>query len=168
MKKEQQPISNVNWIDREKIIPNHYNPNKVFTPELKLLKLSITEDGWTQPIVLNPDYTIVDGFHRYTVSGDKDIQDLYGSAVPCVFVKLQDDNHKMISTIRHNRARGKHNVILMSTIVGDLYRQGLSVIDIQKRLQMDKEEVRRLLEVRGIKDAILDKGDEFSKGWTPV
>ena len=68
-----QPLNNIQWVDRETLKPNNYNPNKVAPPELKLLKVSILEDGWTQPIVINSDNTIVDGFHRWTVSDDKDV-----------------------------------------------------------------------------------------------
>src|SRR5882724_5432350 len=98
----KEPVSRVQWVLRDKLIPNSYNPNKVAPPELELLIVSIMEDGFTQPIVINPDFTIVDGFHRYTVSGDLRLLKLYGGMVPVVIVQL-DPVHRMMSTIRHNR-----------------------------------------------------------------
>ena len=90
----KQPLDNIQWINREELSPNGYNPNRVAPPELKLLKLSILEDGWTQPIVINPDKTIVDGFHRWTVSGHKEIFDLTGGLVPVVVISPKDASQR--------------------------------------------------------------------------
>ena len=144
-KTQNQPLSNINWIKRDELKPNNYNPNVVAPPELKLLKISIQEDGWTQPIVANADMSIVDGFHRWTVSGHKEIYELTDGLVPVVILKETDDNQKKMATIRHNRARGTHKVLEMSNIITDMVNDGLTGEEIMKRLMMEKDEVVRLL-----------------------
>lgn len=167
MSKKNQPLDKINWIDRDQLKPNNYNPNKVAPTELKLLKISIKEDGWTQPIVINPDYTIVDGFHRWTVSGHKDIFELTDGKVPTVMIKPKDSNQQQMATIRHNRARGTHGVLEMSKIITDMSESGLSGEEIMERLQMEKEEVVRLLFRAGIPKSDVFKDAEFSKAWQP-
>lgn len=167
MSKKNQPLDKINWIDRDQLKPNNYNPNKVAPPELQLLKISIKEDGWTQPIVINPDYTIVDGFHRWTVSGHKDIFELTDGKVPTVMIKPKDSNQQQMATIRHNRARGTHGVLEMSKIITDMSESGLSGEEIMERLQMEKEEVVRLLFRAGIPKSDVFKDAEFSKAWQP-
>ena len=167
MSRQDQPISDVMWVHRDTLIPNSYNPNKVAPPELKLLKTSIKEDGWTQPIVINSDNTIVDGFHRWTVSGHKEIFDMTEGLVPVVKLKETDETQKRMATIRHNRARGTHGVLEMSDIVKSLIDDGVTGEEIMKRLMMDKEEVTRLLFKSGIPQSEVFKDLEFSKAWTP-
>lgn len=167
MSKIPQPLDNIQWISRDLLKPNHYNPNKVAPPELKLLKISILEDGWTQPIVINPDHTIVDGFHRWTVSGHKEIFDLTNGLVPVVVVTPKDESQQQMATIRHNRARGTHGVLEMSKIVTDMVEAGLSGEEIMKRLMMEKEEVVRLLFRAGIPKHEVFTDNSFSKSWTP-
>jgi ParB-like chromosome segregation protein Spo0J len=167
MNKTKQPLDEIIWRDREELKPNNYNPNKVAPPELKLLKISILEDGWTQPIVINPDKTIVDGFHRWTVSGHKEIYALTNGKVPTVMVTPKDENQQQMATIRHNRARGTHGVLEMSNIVTDMVKNGLTGEDIMSRLMMEKEEVVRLLFRAGIPKSDVFKDKEFSKSWTP-
>ena len=167
MSKENQPINNVQWIHRDKLKPNNYNPNKVAPPEMKLLKISIIEDGWTQPIVANDDLTIVDGFHRWTVSGHKEIFALTDGYVPVVVLKPADSNQRKMATIRHNRARGTHGVLQMSEILADMVKEGLTGEEIMDRLQMEKEEAVRLLNRIGIPKLQVFKDIEFSKAWTP-
>ena len=133
----------------------------------KLLKISILEDGWTQPIVINPDNTIVDGFHRWTVSGHKEIYDLTDGKVPTVMVEPKDENQQQMSTIRHNRARGTHGVLEMSNIVTDMIKNGLNGDEIMSRLMMEKEEVVRLLFRAGIPKSDVFKDKDFSKSWSP-
>jgi ParB-like chromosome segregation protein Spo0J len=162
-----QPLSNIVWRHRDELKPNNYNPNKVAPPELKLLKISITEDGWTQPIVINPDMTIVDGFHRWTVSGHKEIYAITDGYVPTVMLKPTDISQQQMATIRHNRARGTHAVLQMSDIVNDMIKQGLSGEEIMSRLMMEKEEVVRLLYTKGIPKSEVFKNKEFSKSWKP-
>ena len=162
-----QPLENIVWIDRNKLCPNNYNPNKVAPPELKLLKISILEDGWTQPIVINEDFTIVDGFHRWTVSGSKEVSEMTDGKVPVVILNRIDENHKRMSTIRHNRARGTHAVLEMSNIVTEMVNNGADGEEIMNRLQMEREEVTRLLQRSGIPKSDVFKDKEFSKAWNP-
>lgn len=164
---KRQPLDEVRWINRSELKPNNYNPNKVAPPELELLKISILEDGWTQPIVINPDMTIVDGFHRWTVSADSKIASLTDGKVPVVMVQPKDFNQQQMATIRHNRARGTHAVLKMSEIVTDMHKRGLSGEEICARLKMEKEEVTRLLYKAGIPKSEAFKDMEFSKAWTP-
>lgn len=164
---KNQPLNEIAWLDRSQLKPNNYNPNKVAPPELKLLKQSILEDGWTQPIVINPDGTIVDGFHRWTVSGHKEIFELTGGMVPVVMIKPKDKSSQQMATIRHNRARGTHGVLEMSNLVSDMVSNGVSGKEIMKRLQMEKEEVVRLLFKKGIPSSEVFKEQEFSKSWKP-
>ena len=164
---KKQPLDQITWLDRELLKPNNYNPNKVAPPELKLLKISILEDGWTQPIVINADYTIVDGFHRWTVSGHKEINELTDGKVPVVILNDTDENQKKMATIRHNRARGTHGVLEMSKIVTDMVDDGLSGEEIMSRLQMEKEEVVRLLFKAGIPKSQVFENKDFSQSWQP-
>ena len=164
---KKQPLNEIKWINRNLLKPNNYNPNKVAPPELKLLKISILEDGWTQPIVINPDMTIVDGFHRWTVSGHKEIFELTDGNVPTVMVHPKDAAQQQMATIRHNRARGTHGVLEMSNIITDMVNQGISGEEIMKRLMMEKEEVVRLLFRAGIPKSKVFEEKEFSKSWNP-
>jgi ParB-like chromosome segregation protein Spo0J len=166
-KYETQPLSTIVWRKREELKPNNYNPNRVAPAELKLLKISIMEDGWTQPIVVNPDLTIVDGFHRWTVSGDKEINKLTDGYVPTVMVTPKDPSQQQMATIRHNRARGTHGILEMSNIVCEMVKAGLTGEEIMARLMMEKEEVVRLLFKNGIPKSEVFRGLEFSKSWTP-
>jgi len=163
----KQPLDKITWLDRNELKPNKYNPNKVAPKELKLLKISIIEDGWTQPIVINPDKTIVDGFHRWTISGDSDINALTDGKVPTVTIHPKDQEQQQMATIRHNRARGTHGVLEMSKIITDMSNAGLSGKEIMQRLQMEEEEVVRLLFRSGIPKSQVFKDVEFSKAWKP-
>ena len=163
----KQPLEAIKWVDTDKLKPNHYNPNQVAPPELRLLKTSILEDGWTQPIVVNPDYTIVDGFHRWTVSGDEEIAKMTEGKVPVVILKAKDTNHKMMSTIRHNRARGTHAVLKMADIVEILAKDGLELDEIMRRLEMEDEEVIRLLNRKGIPIQMIKNNEKLGKAWIP-
>lgn len=166
MGKNEQPINSVKWVDRDTIKPNDYNPNRVASPEMKLLKISILEDGWTQPIVINPDYEIVDGFHRWTVSGDPELRKLTDGMVPVVITSPADGEHQKMSTIRHNRARGSHGVLDMANIIQSMVDAGMSQQEIESRLQMESEEVVRLALRVGIPKSALLQDDEFSKAWS--
>lgn len=121
---------------------------------MRLLKTSILEDGWTQPLVVNPDNTIVDGFHRWTLAADKEIAALTGGLVPVVYLHGKTEGEKRMATIRHNRARGTHGVLQMSAIVEDMLGEGLSVLEIMKQLGMEREEVERLANQAGILEFI--------------
>lgn len=152
---------------RDKLKPNHYNPNAVAPPELELLAISIIEDGWTQPIVINPDRTIVDGFHRWTVSGQVEVYRLTGGMVPVVQIKPPDMSSQMMATVRHNRARGIHGVLKMADIVERMLRDGVQVSDICSRLQMEKEEVIRLANRKGIPKTAIIRKAKWSESWEP-
>jgi len=160
---KKHPVSNVQWIPIELIHANDYNPNSIATPEMNLLETSISLDGFTQPIVLwqvENEYEVVDGFHRYIIG--KKLKFLY---LPCVIVNSDriDRKDRMACTIRHNRARGKHNVIAMSNIVKELVRLGLKDTDIMKQLGMDNDEVLRLKQISGLSELFNDK--DFSQAW---
>lgn len=166
MKMEEQPLYKVEWVNPEELHANDYNPNRVFGPELKLLKISIMEDGWTQPIVRLSDNTIVDGFHRYTLGlTDPDIREMTGGRVPVVTVQLRDETHRKMSTIRHNRARGKHGVLKMGEIIRSMVGEGYTKAEVCKRLQMEGEEFDRLTELRGSPSTA--GKESFGKGWVP-
>ena len=164
---KSQPISNVKWVHRDTLKPNHYNPNKVAPPELELLIISILEDGWTQPIVTLPDGTIVDGFHRYTVSLDKRLMSKFDGLVPVVSVDI-DPVHRQMSTIRHNRARGTHGIVPMASIIRGIIDDGISKEEIQTRLGMEDEEVDRLTDRAGMPTQAAKTQDEFGKSWKPI
>lgn len=154
-------------MDRDSLRPNDYNPNAVAPPELRLLKISIIEDGWTQPIVCNPDNTIVDGFHRWTVSGSKEIRGLTGGKVPVVYVTPKDAASQKMTTIRMNRARGTHGVLPMAEIVSSMIEEGISIEEICSRMQMESEEVVRLANRKGIPKTSIVSDHQWSKSWVP-
>lgn len=164
---ENQPINKLSWVPREQLRGNDYNPNQQALPEFRLLKISIMEDGWTQPIVARSTGEIVDGFHRFKVSGDPEVSAMTGGLVPVVF--LDDDvpiEQQMMSTIRHNRARGSHYVVEMATIVADLVALGCDAQEIAVRLQMDREEVDRLLDRGSMTKRRSAPG--YTKAWYPT
>lgn len=149
------PVYNVRAIPVEKIRANAYNPNSVATPEMKLLYQSIKEDGYTMPIVCyyiaeSDTYEIVDGFHRYTtMMQHRDIYEREGGCLPVVTID-KDLSNRMASTIRHNRARGSHDIGLMSNIVAELTKSGMSDAWILKNIGMDADELLRLKQVSGL------------------
>lgn len=162
-----EPIDTVVWIPVDKIQANTYNPNKVATPEMKLLYESIKSDGYTQPIVAYrlPDgnYEIVDGFHRNRVGREfEDISARIQNFLPLTIIDKPLDE-RMGSTIRHNRARGTHQIRSMSDIVMDLVREGWEDEKICQKLGMDLEEVLRLKQISGLKEAFANH--EFTKSW---
>lgn len=139
-----QPIAHVQIVDRERLRPNDYNPNVVSEDNLKLLTQSILVNGWTLPIVVRPDYTIIDGFHRYTVAGREPLKSKLNGRVPVVVVDHQDESENVYGTITHNRARGTHQLEPMKAIVQRLLDSGKTVKEIGKQLGMKPEEVFRL------------------------
>lgn len=140
-----KPVSNVQIVDRGILKANDYNPNKVSQENLDLLKRSILTNGWTLPIVVKPDYTIIDGFHRWIVSGEPELKELLGGKVPVVIVDHKGDKSKDIyGTITHNRARGTHLLEPMRKIVKSLLEEGKTVSEISKELGMKPEEIFRL------------------------
>ena len=138
------PISNVRIVDRNLLKPNDYNPNVVNERNLELLVQSILTNGWTMPIVVRPDYTIIDGFHRWMVSGREPLLSKLGGKVPVVIVKHKDEAEDIYGTITHNRARGTHLLGPMKNIIARLLKQGKTIKEISKQLGMSYEEVFRL------------------------
>lgn len=169
--KYHSPVYNIIPVPVEKIEPNNYNPNSVAPPELKLLYDSIREDGYTMPIVCYYEkerdvYIIVDGFHRYRIM--LDYPDIYARESGLLPVSVIDKplDSRMASTIRHNRARGSHNVDLMSSIVRELHELGRSDAWISKHLGMEEDEILRLKQISGL--AALFKDVDFGKAWRVV
>ncbi len=139
------PLSPLQWVDRGRLKANDYNPNKVSEENLKLLTQSILTNGWTLPIVVRPDYTIIDGFHRWTVSGREPLLSQLDGKVPVVIVDHGgDDSADVYGTITHNRARGTHLLEPMKAIVKKLLDEGKTVKEIGKQLGMKPEEIFRL------------------------
>lgn len=138
------PLSTLQWVDRNRLKANDYNPNKVSEDNLKLLIQSIETNGWTLPIVVRPDYTIIDGFHRWTVAGREPLKSKLGGKVPVVIVAHDDANDDIYGTITHNRARGQHLLEPMKAIVQRLIADGKTIPEIGKQLGMKPEEIFRL------------------------
>ena len=158
------PLSSLQWVDRDSLRSNDYNPNRVSEENLQLLIQSIQTNGWTLPIVVRPDYTIIDGFHRWTVAGREPLKTLLGNKVPVVIVAHTDEAEDMYGTITHNRARGTHLLEPMKAIVKKLINDGKSTKEICKQLGMRPEEVFRLSDFS--KDefiAMMSKGETYSK-----
>ncbi len=167
----KSPVYNVIAVPIEKVQPNTYNPNTVAPPEMKLLYESIRIDGYTMPIVCyyskaEDIYIIVDGFHRYRVMLEH--QDIYEREKGLLPVSVIDKpiDQRMASTIRHNRARGSHDVDLMSNIVKELHDFGRSDAWISKHLGMDKDEILRLKQITGL--SALFKDVKFGQAWQPA
>lgn len=165
-----EPVDCVLWVKNEFVRANDYNPNSVAPPEMKLLHISILEDGYTQPIVsmLEEDGTreVIDGFHRHRVGKEyKDIEQRVNGYLPVVSINedRKDKSDRIASTIRHNRARGKHKVTGMSDIVLELKRRNWSDEKISRELGMDADEVLRLTQITGLAEMFADK--EFSLAW---
>lgn len=167
---KEEPIDFVQWVPTDAVHANDYNPNSVAPPEMVLLEHSIEHDGYTQPVVTWPDsddtYEVVDGFHRTTVAKRSEmVRERLQGYMPLVAIqsKNTDRNDRIASTIRHNRARGKHNVNSMSDIVIELKKRNWSDTRIAKELGMDADEVLRLCQVSGLAEVFGD--EEFSKAW---
>lgn len=167
----RSPVYGVVPVPIEKVEPNTYNPNSVAPPELRLLYDSIKQDGYTMPVVCYYDeprdrYILVDGFHRYRIMLDyPDIYEREGGRLPVSIIDKPLDQ-RMASTIRHNRARGTHNVDLMSNIVKDLHELGRSDSWIARHLGMDRDEILRLKQITGL--AALFKDVPFGQAWEPA
>jgi len=166
-----EPVDLVLWVKNETVHANGYNPNSVAPPEMELLRLSIEADGYTQPIVsmLEDGLTtreVIDGYHRNRVGKEcADIQVRVHGYLPVVTIneECKGINDRMASTIRHNRARGKHKIDAMSEIVMDLKKRNWSNEKISKNLGMDSDEVLRLSQIGGLSELFSDK--DFSKSW---
>ncbi|MFZ3132740.1 MAG: ParB/RepB/Spo0J family partition protein [Desulfosporosinus sp.] len=169
---KNEPVDCVLWVPGDTVQANNYNPNSVAPPEMKLLEISIATDGFTQPIVVvkekldDREHTVADGFHRNRVGKESSRVKLrIKGYLPITVI---GDEHmpmadRMASTIRHNRARGSHNIDLMSNIVAELVEMGKSDGWIAKHLGMDADEVLRLKQITGL--AALFKDRKYSRSW---
>lgn len=166
-----EPVDFVKWVKNDNVVANDYNPNKVAPPEMELLEVSIMNDGYTQPIVTwnNPSKgktEVIDGFHRNRVGKEsKIVNKRVKGYLPVVDIRKEQSgkNDRIASTIRHNRARGKHQVNAMSEIVIELKNRNWSNKRVAKQLGMDEEEVLRLCQISGLEHLFTDK--DFSNAW---
>jgi ParB-like chromosome segregation protein Spo0J len=165
---KSQPIDRVRWVPLEKVKPNDYNPNSVAGTEMRLLYVSILHDGYTQPIVTvydadKDEYCIVDGFHRYfTCKNNPDILARTKGMLPIVVID-KSINDRMASTVRHNRARGKHSVAGMSSMVFQMLDNGWEDAAICNQLGMEAEELLRLKHITGFSKLFADT--EYKSAW---
>lgn len=167
----EQPIDCVLWIKQDDIIANDYNPNNVAPPERRLLCKSLELDGFTQPIVVMENdparYEIIDGFHRHEIGSSRAAlkRQLKGYLpVTCLRKGRQERLDRMAATIRHNRARGRHQIAAMSDIVRELAQLGWSDEKVGKELGMDSDEVLRLKQINGLLELFADR--RYSEAWT--
>lgn len=166
--KSKSPVYNVLSVPIEQVQANDYNPNKVAPPEMELLETSIWEDGYTQPVVTFYDaeldkYVVVDGFHRWLIcKNSKRINEREKGMLPVVVID-KDMSDRIASTIRHNRARGTHNIELMSNIVSELVEMGKGDRWICKHIGMSPDELLRLKQITGLAD--LFRNQDFSESW---
>ena len=177
--KINEPVGNVQWIHRDDLSANLYNPNLVAPPEMKLLKESIMTDGWLFPIVVfNKDihiegltdnanldkYTIIDGFHRFTITKDSEIFEKTKGKIPCVVL---NPVNPLATTVRLNRAKGTHAVLKMADIVQKEIKEGKPMQQIMEEFGMEKEEVIRLANRVGVHKTKIVNDAKWSKAWTP-
>lgn len=167
----EQPIDCVLWVKQDAITANDYNLNNVAPPEKRLLSKSLELDGFTHPIVVTESeqqqYEIVDGFHRHEIGTTRAVlkRQLKGYLpVTCLRQERQDKHNRMAATIRHNRARGRHQINAMSEIVRELVQLGWDDEKIGKELGMDSDEVLRLKQINGLLELFADR--RFSEAWT--
>ena len=168
---KNEPVDCVVWVKQEEVKANDYNPNNVAPPEMELLKTSIMNDGYTQPIVSfkeegEKEFTVIDGFHRTRVGKElEEVKNRVMGYLPLTIIRpsQEDRGDRIASTIRHNRARGKHRIDAMSDIVLELKRRNWSDKKIAKQLGMDADEILRLAQITGLKEMFADKN--FSLAW---
>jgi ParB-like chromosome segregation protein Spo0J len=168
---KDEPVDCVLWVKNDMVVANDYNPNKVAPPEMKLLELSIVNDGYTQPIVSwtnteKDKIEVIDGFHRNRIGKEsKVVSERVRGYLPIVDIrtKQSNKNDRIASTIRHNRARGKHQIDAMSEIVIELKNRNWRNARIANELGMDEEEVLRLCQISGLEDLFSDR--DFSNAW---
>lgn len=166
---KSEPVDYIKWVKCDDVMANDYNPNKVAPPEMELLEISIDNDGYTQPIVTFPNkdkIEVIDGFHRSRVGKEsKKINTRIHGYLPVVTINAekQGKNERIASTIRHNRARGKHQIDAMSDIILELKNRNWKNKRIAKELGMDEDEILRLCQITGLEDLFTDK--DFSNAW---
>ena len=166
---KNEPVDCVLWVKNEDIQANDYNPNSVAPPEMELLKHSILQDGYTQPIVSMKDednIIVIDGFHRNRVGKEcEEVKEKLHGYLPIVLIRESQEGRcdRVASTIRHNRARGKHKIDGMSDIIVDLKKRNWSNKKISNELGMDADEILRLSQISGLTELFANK--EFSMAW---
>lgn len=166
---KNEPVDCVLWVKNDKLLANDYNPNKVAPPEMELLSVSIGEDGYTQPIVTMDEgefYTVIDGFHRNRVGKENpNICQRVLGYLPITVIREDREGRcdRIASTVRHNRARGKHTITGMTDIIVELKRRNWSNEKIGKELGMDKDEILRLAQISGLAEIFKDRN--FSEAW---
>ena len=164
---EEQPVSNIEWRLAKELDPNDYNPKRVLEQEFKILALNILRFGWIQPILINKNNMIIDGFHRWKLAQDsEELYKKYSGRVPCVVMDI-DDREAMLLTIRMNRAKGVHEASSMAKIAKKLIEDyGMTPINLRKELGMIAREVEWL-----ISDTVFEIKDienwQYSKAWYP-
>jgi len=166
----KQPLSQVTWMHHSVLSANDYNPNHVFGPEMKLLKLSMLKQGWIQPVLVCKEgdgFVIIDGFHRSTLTKrDEDIQAMTNGMVPCVILDI-DRKERMLLTVRINRAKGSHAAVKMHELVSSLVEdEGCTVKEICKGIGADSSEVKLLLQESVFKKLNVENTD-YSEAWCP-
>lgn len=164
----KEPVDNIVWIPARELKPNSYNPNTVFNTELTLLEESILKDGWVQPIIINPNYIIIDGFHRWSISCiSEKLASRYAEEVPCVIVD-KTDAEAMMMTVRMNRAKGKHAAIKMADIVQTLIDDhGCTPDDLVQGMGMTLSEIELLYDGTLLKH-VNWQNKEYSRAWVPI
>lgn len=164
----QDPINNILWLEASELNGNDYNPNVVFSPELKLLERSVLKTGWVQPILISKDKIIIDGFHRWRLSQDsKAIKEIYKGKVPCAILDI-DRPTAMILTIRMNRAKGSHVAVQMSEIIHELIdKHNVDSITLAQEIGATKDEIN-LLYQDGVFKMKNIQNYKYKKAWYPV
>lgn len=164
----KQPISNVIWIKVEELKANDYNPNHVLHQEMQLLAHSILHNGWLQPIIINTDKTIVDGYHRATLlKTNQKLYNLTDGLIPCVTVNLSDAECKLL-TIRINRAKGTHTAYKMHDVIKELhYDYNIPVNVLAKEIGANKEEIELLICDNIFQKEKFTEDTLYSQAWIP-
>lgn len=166
MKINEQPISMVQWVDVNLLQANDYNPNVVFTDEMRLLKFSIQKQGWIQPILCTREYVIIDGFHRATLA-KQDASICVDGKVPVVVLDLNEPQRKLL-TIRINRAKGSHIAVKMSDIIHSLVNDfGMPIETICREIGAHKDEIELLLMDNVFEQKGINEESKYSKAWYP-
>ena len=162
------PLNNIQWLDANELQANDYNPNAVFSPELRLLERSILKTGWVQPVLISRDNVIIDGFHRWSLSKDsKKIREKYKGKVPCAVLEV-DRGEAMVLTVRMNRAKGSHIAVRMSEMIKELIdTHKYDVDELAAELGATKKEID-LLYQDGVFKARNIKDYKYAKAWVPA
>ena len=164
---QTQPIDNIQWIHKDKLKANNYNPNHVFKNELQLIATSIQTNGWLQPIIINQDNTIIDGFHRVTlIKTTPQLSKLTNHKVPCIKLNLTPTQQKLL-TIRINRAKGTHTAYKMHEVIQQLHSEGLNIETIAHEIGANKEEIQLLLHDNIFEKEQFNETSKYSQAWTP-